>query len=1570
MAENRSPNPPRRSGRINIGEPARKLGSWCSGAELDGEEQKSQATCSTSRSSQSARVAARKLREAKLHAEEAKALLEKENLEKQLAIDKRLVASRLALEEAKLAEELSLPSSSLSLRSTSTRSQQLNPASVREGKQELTISALAKHTAEQQSSHVIIKNEHAVTRSRSADDGSSETTESEQLLPSWCLNNSYSSAYIRPYPASVRCPDPSLASLTSSRAASERCQNTSGRSHAVQQVKSEQTVMSAFAAEPSTNKPEQTVEPAFVAEPSRTLHTAPAHEALDAKPVGQERPPPRTRSALPVNPPDTYATPSNVTCPPMHAQAGYLSYMNVKPLEIPKFNGKQRNYLQWRQCFQQVTNMDTRTTENYKLAQLRAALAGGEAEELVAGVIDGPGAYAAVLAELESWYGGPMEEVAYLEQELMAWPKISSERDWEALKVFALKLRNTLINLHVCNIRPGRELYLTATQKVPRSILSSFFDKYDDRSCNLDSFSAFLMTRVQRSKRVEERLNPSLIMSEKEPARRQKPAERTFAATVDDKHSCRHCSGQHHLASCAHFQKLSVRQRWSVVKPTNLCLNCLKPGHRCNSCLSAACKACSKKHHALLHPVRDTGTARQKVEQTHAAQTSSTTFMAVPVCAINGSVSSTGTGLLDSASSTSYIRESFARTLGLIGEKRQLNAAVLGGNLVSGCREYVDMTVVMQDGNKMQLGAWVLPVVTGPIEELDYESTCRQWKHLAGIGFKSIPHKDVDVLIGLNATPLHAALEERRSNLPSAPIARCTPLGWVCFGPGESSKNSTNVTLLATERALDDIVQNFWKVEATTSSPGESMSMADRIALEKTEQSMTYDGERFSFGIPWLQERGSDLENNYYLANHRLKSLERSLAKRPDVAKEYARVLAAHEQKGYISEVPAPDRLSKSAQWFLPHFPVVRSDKTTTKVRVVFDAAAPWNGVSLNDTMHTGPALQGDIVDVLLRFSLEPVSLVGDISEMFLQVGIKHEDRRYHRFLWREEPTDEIKIYEFNRVVFGVKASPFLACKAVKEVVSKFGADYDSSVTTAIDRSFYVDDLLGSLVHAEAAIDARLKIQELLAKGGFHIRKWLSNSKTVMDSIPPEDRAPGTVLDVGIHDHCTLPVVKTLGLSWIAEEDVFTFRYNVPEVIGFTKRSALKGLATVFDPRGLIAPFTIRSRIMFQDAWLLQSEWDDRLPQHENARWTKWFAELPDLQRRPLKIDRCFKSSDRTADEAQLSVHTFSDASDRAIAAVSYIRAQYPDGYVKISLAMAKAKAAPIRRLTIPQLELRGAVLAVHVSQYVQQALDLPISQHGFWTDSMNVLGWLQSHSRRFKVDIGNRISEIQGCTTGQQWRHISGKVNPADKATRGLSAKALVEDKGWWHGPAFLVRPESEWPTTKSVDVTDLPGVLKRELCNVADVEPVDNRLTPERFSSWIKLTRVTAWCKRFAGNALKSPQLTVKGEKSSANSSISIVNARQPKQSAALYVQVDELTVTKLKAAEKWWIASAQGDCYSDTIQHAATSSVPRTDPHSSPRHSSPRHSRTLLASLLSLDSYFSTSCTFSFHFFFLFF
>ena len=89
-------------------------------------------------------------------------------------------------------------------------------------------------------------------------------------------------------------------------------------------------------------------------------------------------------------------------------------------------------------------------------------------------------------------------------------------------------------------------------------------------------------------------------------------------------------------------------------------------------------------------------------------------------------------------------------------------------------------------------------------------------------------------------------------------------------------------------------------------------------------------------------------------------------------------------------------------QWFLPYFPVVKNDRTTTKVRIVFDAAAQKNGSSINDSMFAGPALQNNLVGCILRFCKEPVAIIGDVSKMFLQVGLAESDGKYHRFLWEK----------------------------------------------------------------------------------------------------------------------------------------------------------------------------------------------------------------------------------------------------------------------------------------------------------------------------------------------------------------------------------------------------------------------------------------------------------------------------------------------------------------------------------------------------------------------------------------
>ena len=176
-------------------------------------------------------------------------------------------------------------------------------------------------------------------------------------------------------------------------------------------------------------------------------------------------------------------------------------------------------------------------------------------------------------------------------------------------------------------------------------------------------------------------------------------------------------------------------------------------------------------------------------------------------------------------------------------------------------------------------------------------------------------------------------------------------------------------------------------------------------------------------GVPWKDER-SELPDNRHIALTCLCNTENKLKKDPVVGAEYAQTIQAYVEKGYLWKVQ-PDEESPPEVWYLPHFPVVRMDKTTTKVRIVFDCSAKTDGVSLNDVICAGPKLQKDLFDVLIRFRRNPVALAWDIKEMYFQVEIEESDRPYFRILWQDLHTSRNPdVYEFSQVVFGKKSAP------------------------------------------------------------------------------------------------------------------------------------------------------------------------------------------------------------------------------------------------------------------------------------------------------------------------------------------------------------------------------------------------------------------------------------------------------------------------------------------------------------------------------------------------------------------
>ena len=112
----------------------------------------------------------------------------------------------------------------------------------------------------------------------------------------------------------------------------------------------------------------------------------------------------------------------------------------------------------------------------------------------------------------------------------------------------------------------------------------------------------------------------------------------------------------------------------------------------------------------------------------------------------------------------------------------------------------------------------------------------------------------------------------------------------------------------------------------------------------------------------------------------------------------------------------------------VPHFAVVKRDRSTIKIPIVFDTSARYHDVALNDVVFQGPKLQCELFDVLLRFRRYPVAVIRDISKMYLRIELSPEDSSHHRFLWRDMNVDQkSKVYEFNRLVFGVNSTPFLA---------------------------------------------------------------------------------------------------------------------------------------------------------------------------------------------------------------------------------------------------------------------------------------------------------------------------------------------------------------------------------------------------------------------------------------------------------------------------------------------------------------------------------------------------------------
>lgn len=389
-------------------------------------------------------------------------------------------------------------------------------------------------------------------------------------------------------------------------------------------------------------------------------------------------------------------------------------------------------------------------------------------------------------------------------------------------------------------------------------------------------------------------------------------------------------------------------------------------------------------------------------------------------------------------------------------------------------------------------------------------------------------------------------------------------------------------------------------------------------------------------------------------------------------------------------------------------------------------------------------------------------------------------------FFWYEnnDPEKELVEYRMRVHVFGNSPSPAVATYGLRKAAQSGEEVYGSDVVNFVIRNFYVDDGLVSLPTASDAIDLMKRTQEaLMEEGNLRLHKIASNSQDVMNAFSEDDKASHLKdIDLGVSE---APMQRSLGLYWNLQSDSFTYRTSLGEK-PFSNRGILSVVNSLYDPLGFIAPVVILGKLLLRDLMASTKSWDEPLPEHMRDKWERWKNSLLELDQ--LSVPRTYATIS-WKDMIRKEVHIYCDASEKAIAAVAFLKMTDTKGGVHVGYIMGKAKVAPLHGHSIPRLELCAAVLAVQISETISNELDLERNSFHFFSDSQVVLGYIHNSTRRFYMYVTNRVAKIRKVSQPHQWLYVHTESNPADAATRSIPPDKL-QNSLWLQGPPSLYEP------------------------------------------------------------------------------------------------------------------------------------------------------------------------------------
>ncbi|XP_043201117.1 uncharacterized protein LOC122369981 [Amphibalanus amphitrite] len=1182
--------------------------------------------------------------------------------------------------------------------------------------------------------------------------------------------------------------------------------------------------------------------------------------------VGAARGAPTTELAGQFRPTASDAVARGAPCVPS------LLHNSLPRLTLPKFGGEPAEWPKWWASFKVLVHEQISLSPTEKLIHLQASVV-GTAKLTISGMMFDGALYEEAVHALQDRFGRQEDVVhAYL-QEIFSCPAPSQ------LDPVGLERLHASVHCAVMIFRSlGYDGDLNSFENLRRVVQrlpSEMKRLWGEYVLNLGERPTLVHFDEWLRRQVRVALNYAAVSPQQNMATGKKPAgqpqrwkgdvkprpvQRSALATEIDTSgtTCVCCKEQHEVTTCPIFLKKSVDERAHFIASARCCFFCLKAGHGVRHCRSArpcGIDSCKMRHHQVLHgskrvDLRKTG---QRVVAAASVKAGATTTLlqVVPVTVLaSGGKEKQVWALLDPGSQTSLVSEEVMTQLNLQGEPQTLRLQNVEGcgRLQNSVKMKLELKASGGDGSRIVVPeVFSVRDINVTVPELPDKRI--EWKHLLDLDLPDCSGKRVDLLLGANV--LEAVLQlEARTGKAGQPVAIRTAFGWTLTGTVKGFlPERTRQVMLIRKMAPDDqmsaALQEWWSTESFGSrfEGQDAKSPQDVRAVKIMEDTTRRLDNRYETGLLWMSDDVC-LPDNKMMAANRLYSLEKTLMRQSEKAEAYKKVVEGYVERGFARKLtPEEDQEAHPRKWYLPHHGVTNPRKPG-KLRVVFDAAAKCGNTSLNDVLLTGPDLLKNLPGILLRFREEPVALTADIECMYHQVQITPQDQPALRFLWRDlDATKQPEPYTMQVAIFGARSSPasanFVLQQTAKDCSSSTPAG--RAAREAALTSFYMDDFVHATRTEEEAAEMQTEVTELLRRGGFRLTKWMSSSRKVLERIEAAER----VQDIDV------AVQSVLGCAWNTINDTLGVR-AVDSRVPSTKRGVVQGVARLFDPLGLVAPFSLQAKVLIQRLWAGNYDWDDELEGTELQRWSQWLSELHYLER--VTVPRCFGGAS-ASDGCQRELHIFCDASQDAFGAAAYVATTMPDGRRVCSLAMAKTRVAPLKQISIVRLELQAAVLGVRVANVLRTELSVRVDRVLFWTDSTVVLQYVKNDSRRFHTFVANRVAELRESSCPDQWRHVPSSLNAADVVSRGATLSDLSSDSRWSAGPGFLLQEENCWPEQPSLTST---AVLKNdpevrtESVMLTVKHDSDTTVLPDasRFSSWTKYRRTVAWVLRFVKN------------------------------------------------------------------------------------------------------------------------